>query len=181
VSPDAEACRLFFALWPSEEVRRRIEHDTRVIARRSGGRIVPARNFHITLVFVGAVPVQRLPDIAAAATTIGIEPFVIQLDRLEAWPESHVQCLTTLATPAPLTELVDRLRLNLLSQQVKLKQQVFRPHLTLVRKLSQQRPPQPIAPIEWPVDEFVLVNSEVSSRGSEYRIVERWPPLRGER
>ena len=44
------------------------------------------------------------------------------------------------------------------------------PHLTLAR--NAQRPPPPGgAPIEWPVDAFALMASELKADGPQYRIL----------
>lgn len=176
--------RLFFALWPSDELRERIARRTHALVRASGGRAIPPGNFHVTVVFVGHVLESRVDAVLQAGAAAAAAEFDLTLDRIESWPGSNVLCLTTGVTPAEmprnprrgkLTHLVDSLRFRLLEQQIRLKRQVFRPHITLIRYLPRQRPAQAVEPFEWHAKEFVLVDSSVSHRGSEYRVIGRWP------
>jgi 2'-5' RNA ligase len=34
---------------------------------------------------------------------------------------------------------------------------------------------QKIEAVEWPVEEFVLIDSTVTRSGSEYQVLKRWP------
>jgi 2'-5' RNA ligase len=53
--------------------------------------------------------------------------------------------------------------------------QEFRPHVTLARDVPRMRSIETIRPIEWRVDDFVLVESNMTKTGSEYSVLERWP------
>lgn len=175
--------RLFFALWPPEALRARLERNTHSLVRDSGGRVIPARNFHVTVVFVGEVPQSRLNVVMAAAAATSSPAFTLALDRIEAWPGSKVLVLSGASTPLELTTLVTRLRFNLLSRQIELKPGVYRPHITLARNLPRASPapsPQVAAmagseSVEWPVSEFVLIESTVTRSGSDYRVLARRP------
>jgi RNA 2',3'-cyclic 3'-phosphodiesterase len=173
VPPDAR--RLFFALWPPDAFRAQILQRTGAIARASGGRLIPAENFHVTVLFLGDVLRSRIELVQSAADAAAAEGFELWLDQIESWPGSKVACLTSPATPAPLSVLVRQLRFNLLEHQIKPPAQELRPHLTLVRKLPRLRPAVPIAPMRWEVEDFVLVDSQVSSAGSTYTVIGRWP------
>jgi 2'-5' RNA ligase len=48
----------------------------------------------------------------------------------------------------------------------------FSPHLTVMRDVHARLPPTAIAPLRWPVREFVLVDSQPPR---PYKIVGRWP------
>lgn len=172
--------RLFFALWPSENLREQIEGSTRAPARESGGRLIPARNFHVTVLFLGEVAQSHLHAVIEAGAATSSPAFTLMLDRIDAWSRSRVLALTGRQTPPELAALAASLRFSLLSQQIKLKhevskQQVFRPHITLARDLPRSRPPQNIAPIEWPVRQFALIDSTVTRGGSEYQVLGHWP------
>lgn len=167
--------RLFFAIWPSDELRRHIEEATVGLARHSGGHVVPARNFHVTLAFVGDVPQAQLDAVIAAGGKTSAPHFAMMLDQIEAWPRSNVLVLTAPRTPPALVTLVDHLLFNLLEKQIKLKREVYKPHVTLVRNLPMLRPSQKIAPFEWPVTEFALVESTLDADEARYTVLARWP------
>lgn len=167
--------RLFFALVPPDELLAQLERDTRGLARSSGGRVVPARNFHVTLLFVGEVLQSLVPAVIAAGAATASPPFKLLLDRIDAWPGSNVLVLTAAHMPTALVTLVEGLRFNLLSRQIKLKREIYRPHVTLARKLPRLGQVAQLDPVEWPVTQFVLIDSTVTHSGSEYQVLGRWP------
>lgn len=174
--------RLFFALWPPEALRERLERDTRVLVRGSGGRAIPARNFHVTVLFLGEVPQPRVTAVMAAAAATPSRAFTLTLDRIEAWPGSNVLVLSGAPTPPELTSLVTGLRFSLLSQQIILKPEVYRPHITLARNLPRRNSTTEgaieeagIESVEWQVNELVLMDSTATRSGSDYRVLARWP------
>jgi RNA 2',3'-cyclic 3'-phosphodiesterase len=84
--------RLFFALWPSDDVRERVVATVGNLPRFAG-RKVPAKNFHVTLAFLPSVPTQRLPMLMALAARQHGKSFELQFDRIEQWGRSHVIAL----------------------------------------------------------------------------------------
>lgn len=167
--------RLFFALWPADELRRNIEAQTQAFARHTGGRLTPARNFHVTLLFLGEVAASRIHTVREAAAQIRCAPFAVEFDQLEAWPGSNVLCLTCKTSPAPLSQLNQQLRTHLVERDFDLPRQGFRPHITLARDLPHMRAPERITPIRWEADSFVLVNSNMTRMGSKYTVPAHWP------
>jgi len=174
--PDAEPQRrLFFALWPSEDLRAQIEHDTRDAVAHAGGRAIPPANFHITLVFIGEVPQSLVHAAMTAAGAVTASRFNLSLNMLESWTGADVLVYSGECPPPALGVLVDRLRINLLQRQFKLQRQTFKPHVTLVRKLPKKLPKQPLTVLQWAVRDFVLVDSRSTQSGSEYTVIGRWP------
>jgi 2'-5' RNA ligase len=174
VTAEAASRRLFFALWPSEALRRAIEQATGAGAMRAGGRKIPAENFHITLIFLGSVPDHRLHEVVDAASAVVAPPFELKLDRLESWRRSGVLCLTA-QSPSQLASLRIQLRASLAERQFQLEEGPFQPHVTLVRRWAHSAPPVAIEPIRWAIDEFVLVQSQAGPHGSQYEVLHRWP------
>lgn len=166
--------RLFFALWPADAVRERLVQEMQAHAPFAEGRPIPARNLHATLVFLGDTPQQRMEAaLQAGAATAGVR-CMLHLDRLEFWRRSNLLCLTAKQAPPALLALVDELRAVLLKREFEVREQAFRPHVTLVRDVVRGPPSSAIAPLHWPVEEFALVDSRVGPRGSEYTVVDRW-------
>lgn len=95
--------RLFFALWPDETLRATFAHATHKAVRASGGRLVPARNLHVTLLFLGSVAERCIPElkaigarVAAAGTShagAGPAPQLV-FDRLEHWGKPRILVAT---------------------------------------------------------------------------------------
>lgn len=173
--PAARLPRLFFALWPPDDLREQLMRDTQERVRDSGGRIIPARNFHVTVLFVGEVLQPRVKAVIAAGAATSSPAFTLTLDHIDAWPGSNVLVLTGADAPTALGTLVEGLRFNLLNNQIKLQRAIYRPHITLARKLPRIRPLEKIEPVEWRVKEFVLVDSTVTRGGSQYQVLGRWP------
>lgn len=172
-----ESRRLFFALWPSDEFCAEVEAVTAAAARASGGRLIPPRNFHVTLLFLGDVLPSRFEAVQlAGAKAAGTPALQLNFDRIEAWGR-NVLCLTATACPAEAIRLAEKLRHDLRDEPLQLSEHEFRPHLTLARDLPRIRPPEPIKTLCLDVREFVLVESQRGADGSHYSVVARWPLL----
>lgn len=64
--------RLFFALWPPEDVRERLWESLAPLRRaRPGVRWVPPERYHVTLRFLGDTPTGLLPSLKLAADALG--------------------------------------------------------------------------------------------------------------
>jgi len=167
--------RLFFALWPSDEFRAEIETRALPFARASGGRLIPPRNFHVTLLFLGEIPTERLSAIQqAAASVVGSPAFQLQFDTIESWGRK-VLCLTSSKPPAAVIDLAERLRGSLRGQLKQLDERPYSPHITLARDLPRGLRPQTIATLYQQVNDYVLVESMRDAGGSHYSVLERWP------
>src|SRR5690606_29746364 len=87
--------RLFLALWPTEEFRAQIEASTLAISRASGGRLIPPRNYHVTLLFLGDVPADSVVAVQEASARLAGSPaFELHFDCIEAWGRKLL-CLTS--------------------------------------------------------------------------------------
>ena len=176
--PPAKNRRLFFALWPTVAVRTRLGAE--VQAHAALGRAIAASNLHVTLVFLGAVPAEGVSRVLEAAQsvqklTFGVM-FMLHLDRMEFWRRSNLLALTAQHTPLALLTLVDGLRAGLRERSFELRDpETFRPHVTLVRDVARGPAAADVAPVQWPVESFVLVESQVGQRGSEYTVLDEWP------
>jgi 2'-5' RNA ligase len=173
--PGVHARRLFFALWPTEALREQIGSAVQPILDGRKARPIPLINLHITLAFLGSVPEAALADILAAANQTSADRFDFTIDHLETWRRSHIACLTIEPTPAPLAVLVERLRFSLLARKVEADQKEFKAHVTVARDWREEGLERRVGPFVWSAEEFVLVESQAGSTGSQYSIVQRWP------
>jgi 2'-5' RNA ligase len=165
--------RLFFALWPTDAVRAQL--DAQVQAHAALGRPIAARNLHVTAVFLGAVPADRVDFVTAAAKLTRTGKFLLHLERVEFWRRSQLICLMAERTPPELLSIVEGLRAELRQRGFELRDHdTFRPHVTLVRDVMRGPAAAGVAPVQWPVESFALVESKVGQRGSEYTVLEEW-------
>lgn len=168
--------RLFFALWPPVVVRNRIEGLARRVAPRGAHR-VPRHNFHITLAFVGAVDAAVRDEMRAAAAAVRAEPFELVLERIGSWPKPRIQWLAPARPHVILSQLAADLQQALRPCGFIPEHRPYQAHVTLARKVGGEHPVEPVAPIHWPVRDFVLVHSISEAAGPRYQVIDRWPLL----
>ena len=125
--------RLFFALWPDNRQRDRLRDVINSVAKTVEGKAVDRRNWHITLVFIGEFPENRVPYLIERAAQIKVEPFRLSFDRLEFWPRPKVASLCTATVPSELQAIVDALNRVLLDLGLKPEDRTYRPHITVAR------------------------------------------------
>jgi len=139
---------------------------------------------HITLAFLGAVDDTRLDDAAAALTDAGsgTRPFDVELVAMGRFPEGGAPRVIWLAAGAGASELVrlaESVRRCLGARSLPFDAKPFRPHLTLARvrenadrssarALAAAVAGARIAPLRFRVDEAILFESKLSSRGPRY-------------
>ncbi|GAB7528931.1 RNA 2',3'-cyclic phosphodiesterase [Pseudomonas sp. 3A(2025)] len=165
--------RLFFAL-PCESAQRKAISRWRTDLRLRSGRPVPAENFHLTLMFLGAVGVKQIPAIleTAARQRPLTSRLTVELDHLDVWRRSQALVLTAQYAPPTLLRWVYDLQQAMLPLGLELDAQEFRPHVTLMRDY---RDPVPEAMAEpeflWSAREFVLYESYKG----RYQALGQWP------
>ncbi|HEV7777715.1 MAG TPA: RNA 2',3'-cyclic phosphodiesterase [Luteibacter sp.] len=173
-----ELHRLFFALFPSDDVReqcRRVAADVEAERPLRGRRNDPSR-YHATLNFLGdhaGLRQDMVEGALAAAATVTPEPFAWTLDYVTGFQGGNPPCvLRGRETPAALEQLWRDLKDALARKGIRTLGSQFTPHVTLGYDHGTAREPIAIAPIEWHVDGFALVHSIVGRH--EYRILGNW-------
>jgi 2'-5' RNA ligase len=167
--------RVFFALWPDADVQARLAEAAGVMHRTAQGRLTRAANIHLTLVFVGAVSAERHALVLAPPAEVVSGAFVLTLDKCGCWRRKGVVWAAPSRVPDALDVLVANLERWLRAAQFELEVRAFFPHLTLIRDARCTRDSPPMAPIEWRVGKFSLVQSQPMSGGSVYRPLGTWP------
>jgi 2'-5' RNA ligase len=152
--------RLFFALWPDAALREAI------VRRRErlgdpGPKRVPDHNLHLTLLFLGDQPADRLDHILGAGEAIGVPPFDLVLDRFGRFDSARVAWLGGDAVPDAI-ELVAVLGRRMQGIGVEFRTRPFVPHVTLFRKVASLAPAPVIEPLLWRVTSFSLIESIAS-------------------
>lgn len=170
--------RLFFALWPDGAVREALAGLLEGESPHTGRR-VPEQNLHMTLAFVGNVTAEQQTCMEAVAATIEAAPFTVTLDRLGYWPRPRIVWAGASVTPPALIDLVARLNRGLSGCGHEPEQRPYQAHVTLTRKAHAGLRRREVEPIVWMVEDFCLVESLTGDNGSVYRVLIRWPLLRG--
>lgn len=161
--------RLFFALWPPRETAQALAAWASEVKQQTGGRVTATENIHLTLAFLGeADPAQA----GAAARQVKARRHELPLDSAKYVKRNEMVWVGPSAMPAALADLVEQLHAALRAQAFALEERPFAAHVTLIRKARSPKALPPLPKVEWPVNEFVLVRSSTSPRGSTYEPVE---------
>jgi len=150
--------RVFFAVWPDDAVAKTLHALAGEAQKRCQGRVMRRETLHLTLAFLGEVSEARVAEARRVADAVVAAPFDFVLDRLGYWQHSRI--LWAGGVSPPLTPFVA--------------------HLTLLRAARCGEVPALTAPVAWPVAEFALVASKLSSQGASYRTIGRWPLAAGD-
>lgn len=166
--------RLFFALWPGAEVREGLARLSRQHAGKTG-KPVRVENLHITLAFLGPVGLPVRECIEAGADTVQGRSFTFVLNQMGWWPRPRVLWTGPSEVPEALSSLVGDLKQLCQNCGLEPERRPYRAHLTLARKVGKAPRSQAIEAIQWPVNEFCLVQSRTLPTGAEYAVLRTWP------
>ncbi len=145
---------------------------TRAAVRSAGGRLQPAKQLHITLAFLGAVPATQLDDTISAARSLSGVCEDLVFDQLSYWPKPKVYCAIPSQAPKKIIALRAKLEAALRMIGGTNPGHKFRPHVTLCRGVQRAPPVTQLPPVSWPVRDFVLVESRLGTR--EYVVLQRF-------
>lgn len=166
--------RLFFALWPDDEVRHQVSQHIMPNLQSLNGRKVSQPQWHITLAFLGNVTDEVMQCAIEQANQITSAPFEIELDVVGHWSRPKVVWLGCHDRPKEMQSLVTALNSELKQCSYEPEYQDFKPHMTLMRKVTRKPKPFQFEPIQWHLKQFVLVESQVDNSGSSYKIINQW-------
>ena len=160
--------RLFFAVWPPALAAHALAGWSEAAARATGGRRTAEGNIHLTLAFLG----QADPAKAIAAAE-RVKATAHQLPIEEGRYINRMVWVAPKKTPPALAALHENLAMELYREEFILERRPYAAHVTLIRDARRAQLP-PLPSVEWPVDEFLLMRSSVSSRGATYEPLERF-------
>jgi len=166
--------RLFFALWPSYQIRQSIIESFSRLSLRTKGRITSSTNLHITLHYLGPVTDDIQECMHAAARSIKSAPFELQLDCYGYFPRAKVFWLGCRENPTELSHLYNQLGVAIEACGYHFEARAYAPHITLMRKCA--KPDLNLADfsIPWRVDDFVLVESITTASGVHYQVIDKY-------
>ena len=163
--------RTFFALWPGPEVRADLARRASLVAKVCSGRASRPDTLHLTLVFIGATPLERVAPLQNLMDGIRLPRFTLVLDQCGWFRHNGIAWAGTRAAPEPLIALQQALARGAEKLGFSLDVRPYAPHLTLARDASRAPPAAMTPALDWAVGSFVLVASELTPEGPRYRIL----------
>ncbi|MFI3198602.1 MAG: RNA 2',3'-cyclic phosphodiesterase [Methylococcaceae bacterium] len=167
-----ESSRLFFALWPDQQIRLNLVRLNQSIEAK-GFKPVQPHNLHATLVFLGSVDAASELLIKYSVRDILAKPFVLMFDQLSYWNKPKILCLTCSHTSAEVALLVTALNREVISCGLQIDPRPYLPHITLARH-AHYLPDITIEPIIWRAEAFVLAESCSEPSGVNYKVRQEW-------
>lgn len=172
----ATPVRVFFALWPSAAERRAVARWQAPLQALCGGRAMRGETLHVTLLFIGEIPAERLETLKLAAEEVAGQSFVLRFDQARYWGHNHIAYAAPSAVPEALRALAAMLEQRVAQHRFRFDRRPYKPHITLLRNARWTDDPLPLMPpAEWSVREFVLVQSAPDENGAHYEILARFP------
>jgi 2'-5' RNA ligase len=166
--------RLFFALWPADELRVQLARIARQIMGKQD-KIVHPKNLHLTLVFLGSVTVQQRICAERVANAVAGTAFELRLEQIGYWSRPQVVWFGPREIPEPLIDLVRQLNKGLKACAHQPETRCYQAHITLARKVIRRFPISWTMPLAWQVEYFCLVQSVACPGGVQYQILRTWP------
>ena len=164
--------RLFFALWPPRETAQALGDWAAQVTEQSGGKPTVMQNIHLTLAFLGEAEPQ--PTIAAASE-VKARRHELPIDAARYVKRNEMVWVAPTTMPSELAALAAELHRALRDARFRLEERPFAAHVTLIRRARMPKSIPELPRVRWPVDEFVLVCSRTSPKGSTYEPVGRFP------
>jgi 2'-5' RNA ligase len=163
----AQSLRLFFALWPDEATRLALDAWAAAMHEACGGRRIRTENLHVTLAFLGNVPLARVADLNDLAVGLDAPSFELLFDQPGYWKHNRIAWLGAAAVPIALTGLAEMLRIRLSSAGLPFDRKPYVPHVTLVRDAEPPPALPALGPVPWKLRGFGLVQSS----GGRYSVL----------
>lgn len=173
--------RLFIALWPEEAVRQGLAEAGASLHKRLSGRLTRPETIHLTLVFVGELARERVPELLGELGTVRSPAFNVTFDHVGCWRHNRIAYLAPSQPPQALLELVMRLEQSLDRLAMTYDRRPYTPHVTLIRKAECENPAlgrvsgmsdkDIIRPVSWSASRFVLVESVSIPEGVRYDVL----------
>ena len=171
----AETVRLFFALWPGDDLQAKLAAWAKRAAGK--GRAMRRENIHLTLAFLGATDAALLPELTSLA--VPFAPVSLVLDRIGYWKHNRIIWCGAAEEPQALTALVEGLRGWLDAAAIAYDRKPFVSHVTLVRNAPDLESAPAWVPLVWEIADFALVISERIEGRVSYRVLQRFPAEAG--
>jgi len=158
---DLPTQRLFIGLFPDAAVRAAIDAQRAQWRWPPGVRLTESSRLHMTLHFLGEVPIASQVPLRESLGEVAVTPFDLSLGPGETW-RNRIAVLRSDA-PEALIDLHARIGARLALLRLAAAGMPWsRPHITIARRCAGAVPPGQAQPIPWRVTEFLLVRSRTA-------------------
>ncbi|QEL57250.1 RNA 2',3'-cyclic phosphodiesterase [Chromobacterium paludis] len=165
--------RAFLACLPPDSCLPTLRAWQRQLCQQVGGRALPSRQLHLTLVFLGEVtPLQLLLAADCAERAAPALPPAVTLDGCGSWHD--VGWCGPGRPPPALRAWVEKLKTELRAAGIAVDARPYRPHLTLLRSLERPLPQQALPPLTLLLDEVTLFASDLRAGGARHYRLDGW-------
>jgi 2'-5' RNA ligase len=172
--------RCFVACWPDDTTRDRLDRvASAMLPRYPGARRINAANLHLTLAFIGELPLSGAHEAASALRAIASEPFDWRIDRVGRFDRARVLWAGGAEEDARLAHLARRVRGCLQALRIRFDTKAFVAHVTLLRDLPGRHrsesadAAEPVDPFAWPIQAANMLVSERDPHGAtRYRVLD---------
>lgn len=167
--------RLFYAIFPPREVQAALGEAQAKLRRYKGWRPSPPHQLHITLLFLGEQPPERLPEFGHIGRRLAalVPAFEVELGGTGYFPPTGTPRVWFVKASGKGLETLAQGLQQALPEIVAAP---FKPHLTLARKKG---PAPRIGPLvmnlRFQAKAVCLVESKLARSGSQYHILEQFP------
>jgi len=168
--------RLFIALWPDIQCRdqiSKIQKQAMITSGLMAGAVV-YENLHMTLQFLGEVPVSAIDKMGSLLACETVLPFHITLDCWGHFSKSGILWLGSSEQVGALQDLHSNVVKATGNSLKSAKDKIYKPHVTLFRKVDHLPRVESFTPVEWLIDRFVLVESTTHPDGVKYRVLQEY-------
>ena len=166
--------RLFYALWPTNEVRAELTALREPVVRDYAGRPIRADTLHMSMLFMGDRPELHVPTLLACGDRVRASAFTLNIDGRCHFPHANVAWLGCTNPPDALNDLWAALRREVDPEFPDYPRDEYRPHITVARDCLHFPSPCAVPAVQWRVEDFVLIDSTLTPGGPVYRVLRHW-------
>ncbi len=163
--------RLFFGLLPDEETHQHLIEHSRSFPIIKGVRPVPKDNLHITLQFLGYLEANERKCLEQKMLQTFVQSFSMRFDLYGYFKSSQTLWLGCSSYPRELIRLVNHLKSIAESCGAKIDDRIYKPHITLFKKVPKAEFPQKPFTITWRATEFHLLESVPHENSTRYNVL----------
>ena len=166
--------RIFFALWPSPQVREALQQVAMTCELPVNSRRVPEYNLHMTLHFIGNVSLDQRDCLSERAGHVRADSFEMKVALTGCFEKPKVAWLGLQSCPAELQLLQQKLGISLQHCGYQPESRPYNPHVTIMRKTRRIPDGSGFEPVIWPVTQFTLINSRSTSQGVRCEVMKSY-------